>query len=48
MQSISHETQATFPTALASDHAAAWAATLCEWLHGFEAASGNSFNNFEI
>lgn len=42
-----HGTQATFPTVLASHHAAAWAATLCEWLHGFEAASGNSFNNFE-
>uniref|UniRef100_UPI0026228F5A hypothetical protein n=1 Tax=Accumulibacter sp. TaxID=2053492 RepID=UPI0026228F5A len=42
-----HETQATFPDALASAHATAWAATLSEWLHGFEAASGNSYNNFE-
>ena len=23
------------------------AATLCEWLHGFEAASGNGYNHFE-
>ncbi len=23
------------------------AAALCEWLHGFEAASGNNYNNFE-
>lgn len=24
-----------------------YAATLCEWLHGFEVASGNGYNNFE-
>lgn len=24
-----------------------YAATLCEWLHGFEAVSGNSFNHFD-
>lgn len=24
-----------------------YAATLCEWLHGFEAASGNSYNHFD-
>jgi len=24
-----------------------YAAALCEWLHGFEAASGNSYNNFD-
>lgn len=41
-----HETQATFPSALASDHAAVCAATVCEWLHGFDAASGNGYNNF--
>lgn len=32
---------------LGKDHAIAWAATLCEWLHGFEAACGNGFNHFE-
>jgi len=25
----------------------AFVATLCEWLHGFEAASGNSYNDFD-
>jgi hypothetical protein len=24
-----------------------YAATLCEWLHGFEVASGNGYNDFE-
>lgn len=38
--------QATGPDALGRDQAAAWAATLCEWLHGFEAASGNGYNHF--
>lgn len=32
--------------ALAQDTMAVWAATLCEWLHGFEAASGNGYNHF--
>lgn len=41
-----HATQTTGPDALGRDIAAAWAATLCEWLHGFEAASGNSYNDF--
>jgi hypothetical protein len=41
------EVQACGPDALGRDIAAAWAATLCEWLHGFEAASGNSYNHFE-
>ena len=41
-----HTIQATRPDALGCDIAAAWAATLCEWLHGFEAASGNSYNDF--
>lgn len=41
-----HEIQATGPDALGRDQAAAWAATLCEWLHGFEAASGNGYNLF--
>lgn len=41
-----HATQATGPDALGQDIAAAWAATLCEWLHGFEAASGNGYNDF--
>ncbi len=40
------EIQATGPDALGRDQAAAWAATLCEWLHGFEAASGNGYNHF--
>jgi hypothetical protein len=35
------------PFDLAQQRIAAMAATLCEWLHGFEAASGNSFNGFE-
>ncbi|EXI77147.1 MAG: hypothetical protein AW10_03988 [Candidatus Accumulibacter appositus] len=38
---------ATEPDALVHDIAAAWAATLCEWLHGFEAANGNSYNHFD-
>lgn len=42
-----HEVQACGPDALGRDIAAAWAATLCEWLHGFEAASGNGYNHFE-
>ena len=41
-----HSVQNALPNALGCDIAAAWAATLCEWLHGFEAASGNSYNNF--
>lgn len=41
-----HEIQATNPRTLGCDQAAAWAATLCEWLHGFEAASGNGYNHF--
>ncbi|HCZ14145.1 MAG TPA: hypothetical protein DHV85_06015 [Candidatus Accumulibacter sp.] len=41
------EMQYDCPAGLGSDRAAAWAATLCEWLHGFEAATGNRFNNFE-
>lgn len=41
------EIQADRPSALGRDVAAAWAATLCEWLHGFEAASGNGYNQFE-
>ena len=41
------EIRDTGAVALASDRAAAWAATLCEWLYGFGAASGNSYNNFE-
>lgn len=32
---------------LGRQQAAVWAATLCEWLHGFEAASGNGFNSVE-
>lgn len=41
-----HETQACGPDGLGRDIAAVWAAALCEWLHGFEAASGNSYNAF--
>lgn len=41
-----HEILGTTPRALGNDIAAAWAATLCEWLHGFEAASGNSYDGF--
>lgn len=32
---------------LGSNRASAYAACLCEWLHGFAAASGNQFNQFE-
>ena len=39
-------TQDEVPDRLGLDIAAAWAATLCEWLHGFEAASENSYNDF--
>jgi hypothetical protein len=39
--------QATGPENLGLQLAAAWATTLCEWLHGFEAASGNGYNHFE-
>lgn len=42
-----HAEQAPIPDGLGSDRAAAWAATLCEWLHGFEAASENGYNHFE-
>ena len=34
-------------TDLEQQRAAVTAATLCEWLHGFEAASGNSYNHFD-
>ena len=39
-------TQDEVPHRLGHDIAAAWAATLCEWLHGFEAASENGYNQF--
>ena len=39
--------QTTLPEGLAAQRAALFAATLCQWLHGFEAASGNSFNGFD-
>jgi len=32
---------------ISQDKAVALLATLCEWLHGFESASGNTFNDFE-
>ncbi len=32
---------------LNADEHAVIASTLCEWLHGFEAASGNNFNGFD-
>lgn len=35
------------PVELGSVRAASWAATLCEWLHGFEAASGNGYSHFD-
>lgn len=38
--------QGEVPHRLGHDIAAAWAATLCEWLHGFEAASENGYNRF--
>lgn len=41
-----NEIQANGHDSLTREIAAAWAATLCEWLHGFEAASGNSYNYF--
>lgn len=42
-----HAIQATTPDNLGLERAAAWALTLCEWLHGFEEACGNGYNNFE-
>lgn len=39
-------TQREAPYRLGHDVAAVWAATLCEWLHGFEAASENGYNGF--
>lgn len=39
--------QASARTDLGQQNAAVAAATLCEWLHGFEAASGNSYNHFD-
>lgn len=41
-----HAAQVRGPDVLGQENAAAWAITLCEWLHGFEAASGNGYNNF--
>lgn len=35
------------PCTLGQEHAVAWVAGLSAWLHGFEAASGNSFNCFD-
>lgn len=40
------ELQATVPDILGYDQAKAWAATLCQWLHGFQAASGYDYNHF--
>jgi hypothetical protein len=40
------EIQATMPEFLGYEIAAAWAVTLCEWLHGFEVACGNGYNHF--
>ena len=37
----------TEPLDLAREQAVVAVATLCEWLHGFEAASGNSGNDFD-
>lgn len=42
-----HATQASMCDALGQQRAAVLAATLCEWLHGFEAVSGNSYNHFD-
>jgi len=41
------EMHATTPEILGQQRSAVAAATLCEWLHGFEAASGNGYNHFE-
>ena len=41
------DVQAANSDALSRDIAAVWIAALCEWLHGFEAASGNGFNHFD-
>ncbi len=35
------------PCWLTENQFSLYAATLCEWLHGFEAASGNGFNDFD-
>ena len=39
--------QASTSEGLGQQRAAVAAATLCEWLHGFEAASGNGYYHFE-
>ncbi len=41
------DTDAVESDEIAKDKAIALLATLCEWLHGFEAASGNTFNDFD-
>ena len=42
-----HATQASVRIAQGQQRAAVLAATLCEWLHGFEAACGNGYNLFD-
>lgn len=42
-----HEIRADCRDQMGIEQASSYAATLCEWLHGFEAASGNDFNNFD-
>lgn len=41
------ENQAAMEESLGQHHAAELATTLCEWIHGIEAASGNSYNHFD-
>lgn len=42
-----HAIQAGCRDQMSIEQASLFAATLCEWLHGFEAASGNDVNNFD-
>lgn len=42
-----HEVQADCRDQMGIEKASSYAATLCEWLHGFEAASDNDFNRFD-
>jgi hypothetical protein len=42
-----HAAQASLRTEVGEQKAAVLAATLCEWLHGFEAAAGHDYNQFD-
>lgn len=43
---LAHTLEFDFENVFHREQATAFAATLCEWLQGFEAVSGNGYNNF--